>query len=158
MRKILNPYSKLEGFECFGCSKKNDVGFQLDFFEDGEYVTAKWNPKSYLQGYNNVLHGGIQTTLLDEIASWVVYVKAETAGVTADLNIRFLKPVFIRDNEITIRAKIIEQKRRIVTIQGELFNKENVLCAEAKINYMVYDKEFAKKKLHYPGIAAFFEE
>ena len=24
-------------------------------------------------GYNDILHGGIQATLLDEIATWVVY-------------------------------------------------------------------------------------
>lgn len=157
MRKIINPYAELDGFECFGCSPKNDVGFHLQFFEEGDYVTAKWEPKQYLQGYKDVLHGGIQTTLLDEIASWVVYVKAETAGVTSDLNIRFIKPVFTIDTEITIRAKIIKREKRVVTILGELFNSKNVLCAEAHINYVVYDPEFAKKKLHYPGIEAFFE-
>jgi len=158
MRKIINPYIHLEGFECFGCSPKNDVGFQLQFFEDDEFVTAKCKPKNYLSGYKNVLHGGIQTTLLDEIASWVVYVKAETAGVTSDLNIRFIKPVFTTDTELTIRARILERNKRVVTILGELFNSDDVLCAEAKINYVVYDPEFAKKKLFYPGIEAFFED
>ena len=87
MRKIINPYEKLEGFECFGCSTKNNIGLNLDFFEDGEYVISRWKPRIVLQGYKGILHGGIQATLLDEVASWVVYVKAKTAGVTSRIDI-----------------------------------------------------------------------
>lgn len=158
MRKIINPYIELEGFECIGCSPKNKIGFQLEFYEDGDYVVANWKPKPFFAGYKNILHGGIQTTLLDEIASWVIYVKAGTAGVTSDLDIKFIKPVFTTDSELSLKAKIVAREKRKVTIHGQLFNSSNILCAEATINYVIYDPEFAKKKLYYPGIEAFFEE
>lgn len=158
MRKIINPYVGLQGFECIGCSPKNEIGFHLQFYEDGDFVVARWKPESNFSGYKNILHGGIQTTLLDEIASWVIYVKEETAGVTSDLSIKFIKPVFTTDTELTLKAKVLSKEKRKVTILGQLFNSADVLCAEANITYVVYDPEFAKRKLHYPGIEAFFEE
>lgn len=69
-RKLLNPFAQSDSdFHCFGCSPSNESGLQLQFFEDGDFLTATWEPKSLLQGYKNVLHGGIQATLLDEISN-----------------------------------------------------------------------------------------
>ena len=36
-------------------------------------------------GFHDILHGGIQATMMDEIASWVVLVKLDTSGVTYPL-------------------------------------------------------------------------
>jgi acyl-coenzyme A thioesterase PaaI-like protein len=47
----------------------------MTFFDDGEGIVSNWGPKEGYQGYDKVLHGGIQATLIDEIASWVVYVR-----------------------------------------------------------------------------------
>jgi len=38
MRKINNPYNKLEGHLCFACSDKNPLGLKMEFYEDGEYL------------------------------------------------------------------------------------------------------------------------
>ena len=75
MRRINNPFVRYDGYDCFGCAPENPLGLALDFFEDGEDLVATWEPGEHYQGYNRVLHGGIQATLLDEIASWVVFVK-----------------------------------------------------------------------------------
>jgi len=65
----------MAGYQCFGCAPHNHNGLQMSFAEDGEYVVSEWEPKDYFQGYYNVLHGGIQATLMDEIASWLVQIK-----------------------------------------------------------------------------------
>lgn len=158
MRKILNPYTQLEGYNCFGCSSKNELGLQLEFFDDGEYIISKWTPKKHLAGYGNVLHGGIQSTLLDEIASWAVYTKAKTAGVTASLNIKYKGTVYTDKGEITLRAKLIDINRRFATLQTELLDHNNKVCAEAEIRYFLFPPDVAKEKYHYPGIEAFYEE
>ena len=62
MRKIKNPYTDLEGYNCFGCSPNNPIGLNMEFYEDGEYVISDWEPKKHLTGYGNILHGGIQST------------------------------------------------------------------------------------------------
>jgi len=87
MIKIKNPYESLPGYCCFGCCKGNHNGLKLDFWYDDQTneVITKWNPMDYLQGYFNVLHGGIQATILDELGSWAVNVILKTGGVTSQI-------------------------------------------------------------------------
>lgn len=157
MKKILNPYSKLDGYNCFGCSPNNQLGLQMDFYEDGDFIVSNWEPKKHLAGYGNILHGGIQSTILDEIASWVVYVKAKTAGVTATLNVKYKDTVYTDKGKIHVRAKLIDQNKRFATIKAEILNSENKVCSEAEVKYFLFPQEIAKQKYHYPGIEGFFK-
>ena len=115
MRKIRNPFKGLEGYNCFGCSPDNSSGLQLSFVEEGDELVSVWSPKSYFQGYHNILHGGIQATLMDEIASWVVYVKLDASGFTSTMNVRYLKPVYVTDTMLTLRASIKELRKILQT-------------------------------------------
>ncbi|HYX09137.1 MAG TPA: PaaI family thioesterase [Bacteroidales bacterium] len=157
MRKINNPFAGRPSYNCFGCSPDNPHGLHLEFFEDGEEVVCNWTPEDNLQGYDKVLHGGIQSTLMDEIASWTVYVKAKTAGVTARMEVKFRKPVFVDAGPLTVRGKIISQNKRIVTIYTRLFDANGICCAEGKVDYFVMPPDQAKEKLNYPGYERFFE-
>jgi uncharacterized protein (TIGR00369 family) len=159
MRKIHNPFvnSEHHNFECFGCSPKNDVGLKLEFWDAGDEIISTWKPKKYLEGYANVVHGGIQATLMDEVASWAVYTKCETAGVTSNLNIRYKNPLMINGDEITIRAKVQSLEKRLVHIETCIEDKTGKVYAEGIVTYFVYPKEIAVKKLHYPGVDAFYE-
>ena len=96
MKKISNPFEKSENYNCFGCSQNNKFGLQMKFFEDEDEIVTFWQPQNRFQGYNFVLHGGIQATLMDEIASWVVFIKLKTAGVTSKMEIRYKKPVYTK--------------------------------------------------------------
>ncbi len=156
MRKIVNPFQSL-GNPCFACSKTNPIGLKLDFFEDGDRVVSEWEPRPDLQGYINVLHGGIQTTLLDEIASWAVYVKAGTAGVTSSIDIRFLRPVYINRGALKISARLEKQEDRLAVLHTELRDRNDRLCTEATVCYFLFPEKIAREKYHYPGIEAFFE-
>ncbi len=157
MRKIKNPFAGQPSYNCFGCSPDNPDGLHLDFFEDGDEIVCNWTPAGNLQGYKNVVHGGIQSTLMDEIASWTVYVKAKTAGVTARLEVKFKKPVYADAGSLTVRGKIINQNKRIVTVETRLLDNSGTCCAEGKVDYFVMDPEQAKEKLNYPGYEKFFE-
>lgn len=157
MRKIINPYSNLEGYNCFGCSPNNPIGLNMEFFEDGEYVVSNWEPKKHLTGYGNILHGGIQSTILDEIASWVVYTKVKTAGVTATLNIKYKNTVFTDKGKLKVQAKLVDLNKRFATIHAELMDHDGKVCAEAEVKYFIFPLEIAKQRFHYPGVEAFFE-
>ena len=129
----------------------------MEFYEDEDYVISNWEPKKHLAGYGNILHGGIQSTILDEIASWVVYVKVKTAGVTATLNVKYKNTVFTDKGKLTIRAKLVDQNKKFATIHAELLNSEGTVCSEAEVKYFIFPLEIAKQKFHYPGHNAFFE-
>lgn len=157
MKKINNPFIGGNGYNCFGCSPDNHHGLKLDFWfdEENKTVQTKWNPTEDLQGYTNVLHGGVQATILDEIASWAIYVILETGGVTSKMEINYLKPVLISNGPITVKASSINVEKRIASVKTELYDGNNVLCSEAVVQYFIYPQEIAMKKLNYPGLEAF---
>ena len=158
MERIKNPYVGIEGYDCFGCSPNNANGLQMEFKEEGEYLICDWEPRGFLQGYHNVLHGGIQATLMDEIASWLVQVKMKTSGVTSKLTTRYLKPVYVNRGAIRLRASLIEVKRNLADVNVELYDAEDVLCSEGVISYYTFPEKVARERFHYPGFEAFKEE
>ncbi len=157
-KKIHNPYVNLEGYNCFGCSPNNQLGLRLEFYEEGDYIISEWEPSSHLSGYKAVLHGGIQATLLDEIASWCVQVKLKTAGVTANIDLRYKKPVFVNKGNLLLKACIKDVTKRIAHVDTQLFDHENNLCCGGIIKYFIYPKEIAREKLYYPEFEKFFEK
>lgn len=158
MRKIKNPYTHLSGYNCFGCSPNNKAGLQMSFEENEEEVVSYWQPKDHLQGYKEVLHGGIQSTLMDEIGSWYVQVKIKTAGVTSNMNIRYRKPVFTNQGRIKLMASLIKLRRNLADIKVNLYNSNNELCAEGTITYFTFPEEIARERYHYPDFDSFFED
>ena len=151
MREVNNPYKGLDGYLCFGCCPDNEFGLRLKFSENGEFIESEWEPASYFQGYKNILHGGIQASLLDEIAGWVVSVKLGTSGVTSHLDVRYKKPVRVDEGNLKLRARIIKQEKSIATVEAQLLNSKGISCAEAVIEYYVLPEEKAKRDFHYPG-------
>ncbi|UBM62039.1 PaaI family thioesterase [Candidatus Sulfidibacterium hydrothermale] len=157
MKKIQNPYRKMEGYQCFGCAPQNTNGLQMNFMEEGDYVLSEWEPKSYFQGYYQVLHGGIQATLMDEIASWLVQLKLKTAGVTSQMTVRYKKTVPVNQGNIKLRAKLTGKRHNLADIHVELFCPDGELGAEADFVYFTFPEKVAIEKLHYPGHEAFYE-
>ncbi|HUV06286.1 MAG TPA: PaaI family thioesterase [Spirochaetia bacterium] len=157
MEKIRNPFTRYEGYNCFGCCPGNPHGLQMEFYEEGGQVVSLWEPRDHFQGYGTVLHGGIQATLMDEIASWAVFITYKTAGVTSRMDIRFLKPVRTNRGKIVLRASAMEKTGRLATIRVLLTDSRETLCTEADIGYTLFSPEVARKKLAYPGYESFFE-
>lgn len=145
MKKLINPYIGKNGYNCFGCAPTNPIGLQLDFWEDGEDIITEWLPSANYQGWINTLHGGIISTLMDEVAGWVVSRKLQTAGMTTSLNVKFMKPVFTTEPKITVRAHITNQRRNIITIHITLLNSRNEVCDEAEAIYFAFSPEKAKE-------------
>ena len=148
----------MEGYHCFGCAPHNSNGLQMKFMEEGEYILSEWVPKNYFQGYYQVLHGGIQATLMDEIASWLVQVKLKTAGVTSTMTVRYKKTVPIDKGNIRLRAKLKGVRHNLADIHVELFTPDGELGAEADFVYFTFPEKVAIERLHYPGHEAFYEE
>jgi uncharacterized protein (TIGR00369 family) len=155
MRKIVNPYDKDQNM-CFGCSQKNPFGLKLQFEESDDAINASWIPVEEYQGYTNVLHGGITAALLDEIGAWCVSVKIGTAGVTSEMTIKYLSPVYISKGKVLLKATIKEIKEKSARISCSLFDGQNKLCAEAEAEYFIFPLDVAVRKFRYPGREAFY--
>lgn len=157
-RKIKNVFAK-EDYYCFACSPHNPIGFQLEFYETEEGVEAEWSPKQYFEGYPGVIHGGLQATMLDEIAAWAIYIKAKTSGVTSRLNVKYKKPVSSKQEKITVKAKIREIQRSFCYVDTWLYGEHNELLAEAEAIYFIYPQAKAIEMNWYPeDYNSFFDE
>ena len=126
MKKIINPWKDLEGYNCFGCAPNNESGVKMEFYEDGDEVVS-----------------------MDEICGWVVVRKLQTSGVTSKMETRFRKPVSTTDSHVVLRASIREQKRNIVIIDAKLYNEAGEVCSEAVCTYFTFPKEKAEQEMHF---------
>ncbi len=158
MIKLNNPYARLPEYHCFGCSPHHATGLRMEFYDDGEELVSTWEPNPEFQGFHDILHGGIQATMMDEIASWVVFTRLDTAGVTYQMKTRYRKPVHISRGTITLRAKQTEQQRNIVTIAVSLFDGTGTRCSESLVDYFLVPRERAVREMHFPGREAFYPE
>ena len=156
MIRLKNPYATYEGYNCFGCSPNNPLGLKMEFREEGDEIQSSWTPGENYAGFHDILHGGIQATMMDEIASWVVFMKLDTAGVTYSMEASYRKPVRISKGPVTLRARLFEQKRRIATIEVSLQDGEGNVCSEGKVDYFVLPRLKAEKEMHFPGKEAFY--
>lgn len=145
MRKISNPFAGKEGYNCFGCCKENPLGVHMDFYEDGDEVVCFWKPSQNYQGWVNVLHGGIQATLLDETAAWVIFKKIQLMGVTSKLEVKYKKPVMTTEIQLTLRGRIVKRMKNLVTVSVSLENSKGEVCTEAIALYYLFDEEKSKE-------------
>lgn len=145
MKKIINPWSHIDGYHCYGCDPNHQHGLKMEFYEDGEEIVSIWNPTSEHQSWLNTLHGGIQATLLDELCGWVTLRRFQTASVTSKMELRYRKPVHTNQGSLTLRASVVEVRRNLVTVEGRLYNAENELCTECSCLYFLYPQSVAQQ-------------
>lgn len=149
MKKILNPWEDMKGYNCFGCAKNNESGVKMEFYEDGEEVISIWKPEARFQGWFDTLHGGIQAVLLDEICAWVVLRKMQTTGVTSKMETRYIKSISTNDSHIVLRAAIKEVRRNIVVIEASIYNSAEEVCSKAVCTYFTFTQEKAREDMFF---------
>jgi acyl-coenzyme A thioesterase PaaI-like protein len=96
--------------------------------------------------------------MMDEIASWYIFTKLKTAGVTYKLEVKFKEPVYTNKGNIILRARLKEESKRIADIDVKLYDNEGKLCSEGVIGYFIFPEKWAKEKLYYPDFDSFFED
>lgn len=145
MKKIINPYigHESDGYNCFACAPHNPHGLKMEFYEENDDIVCFWTPDTHFEGWHNTLHGGIQATLIDETAGWLISRKFQTSGMTTALNIKYRKPVSTgEEHKVEIRARVREVKRSFVFIDVTLKCDEE-LCSTADVTFFCFPKEKA---------------
>ena len=97
---------------CFACGKDNPIGLKLKFKPIPNGVRADFIPTKEFEGFQDIIHGGIVATLLDEALAWA----CRSCGVdalTGEITVRYKKPLIT--NKPVIVYGIVEKNR------GKLF-------------------------------------
>ncbi|TVY21869.1 putative mitochondrial protein [Lachnellula arida] len=117
--------------------------FQRVFYnkESGEVVTVIWFGGA-ISGWPGVVHGGVTSTVLDEaLGRCAVKTFPAKTGVTANLEIDFLKPVVT--NAFYVVRAVPQAEGETDTkrwVNGRLEMLDGRVCAEAKSLYVVPKK------------------
>jgi len=120
---------------CFACGKSNPIGLKLEFsVEDDEYVTY-FNPRKEHQGWADIVHGGIISTVLDEVMARYVY-KLGHLAVTGEINIRLKKPARVGDR-LRFAGKVESVDRSIIRTRARATDSEGTLIAEAAAKMVI---------------------
>ncbi|MBM4141909.1 MAG: PaaI family thioesterase [Nitrospira sp.] len=113
---------------CFACGEKNPNGLNLKFsLRDGKVFAEFILHKTY-QGYKDIVHGGIISTLLDEAMVKVALLQGVPV-VTAEITVRLKNPLMIGEKAI-VEAHITEKHRRIIETSAIIKKLDGTLIAE----------------------------
>lgn len=114
---------------CFACGKDNPIGLAMTFTEEGGDYVCHWTPRPEHQGWSRILHGGIVSTLLDEVMTWRL-VSLGKRVVTAEMTVRLKQPTPL-DEELTIRARVTASRRRFHEVEAEIALPDGTVTATA---------------------------
>ena len=89
------------------------------------------------EGWGNVAHGGILSTLLDEVMSWAVIYFKRVFFFTRKMEIKYVKPVLV-GSELTIKGRLEEDSHeRVVRVKGEIVDKAGTLLTRGSGEYVI---------------------
>jgi len=112
---------------CVVCSSRNEHGLGLNFksLPDGS-VEAMFDCNQSFEGYQNVLHGGITSALLDGAMTNCMFAYGIHA-VTAELNIKFRYPV-VCCQSVTVRAWITRSSSKLHLLKAEISQNGQIMA------------------------------
>ena len=122
---------------CFGCGPKNPFGLKLSFREQDDTYISEFTGQPQHQGYDGIMHGGIVSTLLDEIMARYLYAKGMNA-VTARLEVRYNKPTPI-GVPLLIKGRITNSKGRLYETEGTIELPDGTVTAQGTAKVFVID-------------------
>ena len=113
---------------CFVCGEKNPNGRNLKFSLSEEKAFTEFIPQKTYQGYKDIVHGGIISTLLDEAMVKVALLQGMPA-VTAEITIRFKNPLMVGEKAF-VEAEITKVNKKVIETSARIIKTDNTLIAE----------------------------
>jgi len=130
---------------CFGCSPVNPSGLQMKFFTDGQAVFSYVRVPEHLCGWSHIVHGGVLTTILDEIMSWSAIHLLKRIALTRSMSVEFVKPVQV-GSELRAEARVREANAKNDAItEGAIYDPRGDVCARATANFKVFSPAVARR-------------
>ncbi|MFW6380963.1 MAG: PaaI family thioesterase [Bacillota bacterium] len=121
---------------CFACGRDNPISLGLKFeFVGKNTVEASFIPGKVHQGFKDIMHGGLITTLLDESMAKVLSMQGISA-VTAEMKIRFKKPVHIGE-KLSIKGSLKKKRGRLIFTEARAEDEQGQIRARAEAKFMV---------------------
>ena len=119
---------------CFICGEKNIHGLKAKFYYDGNEAFTEIVTSKDFEGYREIFHGGVVSSLLDEVMIKAILAK-DIYAVTAEMTVKFLKPVWV-DRKVRFTGKVVKNRGRIYLTEGKAISENGEVLAEASGKYI----------------------
>ena len=121
---------------CIICGMDNDASVKAQFYEmENGYLCSLFKFRSIHQSYPERVHGGMITSMLDELIGRVIWVtEPDTYAVTTSIQVQFKKPVPY-DVELKGLSYITKNSSRLYSAVGEIRDMDNNILATAEATY-----------------------
>jgi acyl-coenzyme A thioesterase PaaI-like protein len=117
----------------------------MRFHTDGEALYSWLTVSSQFCGWNDFVHGGVITTILDEVMGWSAIYLLKTLTLTKSITVNFLKPIHTND-ELRAEGRISRRDgEREVLMEGLLYNSKETLCSKAYGTFATFPPDVAAK-------------
>lgn len=121
---------------CFVCGPTNPVGLHLEFRLEKDVCRSEFTPGKDHCGYDNVTHGGIIFSALDDVMANWLFLKGMRA-YTAKCDIRY-KDALPIGTRVYLEGKCIRQRGRLTVMQGTMTRADNnQVVAECEASFML---------------------
>lgn len=125
---------------CFVCGADNPIGLRARSFKLDDRIELAFTPRPEHAGWNGVVHGGIISTVLDEVMTWAAIVTLHRACFAAEFTVRLRHPL-PPGTACRAVARAPQQRRRIVDTVAELRGDDGLVYAVAEGRYMAMPSE-----------------
>jgi uncharacterized protein (TIGR00369 family) len=130
---------------CFACGIRNSHGLHMRFATNGEILESRLTLPEHLCSWENVAHGGITSTLLDEVMGWAAIHLLRRLVLTKTMTVDYLKPVYV-GQPIRVTGEIHERLNdREVIMAGFLYDHNDSLRARATGNFALIKPKTAQR-------------
>jgi uncharacterized protein (TIGR00369 family) len=126
---------------CLVCGRSNPHGLHLSLHvTDPAVVTTTFTPTSHHIGFEDITHGGVLATVLDEAMVWAATWSYKRFCLCAELTVRFKRPSRVGEH-LFIRAVVESSRPRLATTSATIHDAENRLIAEGFGKYVPLSSE-----------------
>jgi uncharacterized protein (TIGR00369 family) len=122
----------------------NPSGLQMRFFTDGSAVYSRVKVPEHLCGWSNIVHGGVLTTILDEVMSWSAIILLKRIALTRGIAVEFIKPVQV-GGELKAEGRVRESGKNDAVTEGVLYDASGEPCARASATFKVFSPAVARR-------------
>lgn len=122
---------QLEGRHCFACGNANPIGLKMRFYRNGNAVYSDITLGKHFEGWENMAHGGIISTILDEVMSWAIVCFRRTLFVTRKMELKYVRPVPLH-TPLKARGRVMDEDRGpLIKTRGELYDDGGRILARS---------------------------
>ncbi|MGE5257356.1 MAG: PaaI family thioesterase [Hyphomicrobiales bacterium] len=123
----------------------NPSGLRMQFLTDGQAVYSRVRVPEHLCGWSNIVHGGVLSTILDEIMSWSAIHLLKRIALTQTMTVEFIKPVQV-GSELEAQARVQgTNSQNDAATEGVIYDQKGDACARATAVFKVFSPAVARR-------------